>query len=167
VHTTTATTSTCAYADTPASGATRDEMRAAVDCLVNYERTSRGLPQLDPDSKLDRAAQLWTNVIVSTGVFSHGSNFAARFTAVGFIWGSAGENIATGFQTPRQVVTGWMGSPDHCRNILDPHYLDAGTGVSTQTFGAYGPGTWTQDFGLPLGHRAPSGNTGPQSGCPY
>ena len=32
---------------------------------------------------------------------------------------------------------------------------------------ASAPATWTQDFALPMGNATPSGNTGPQSGCPY
>jgi uncharacterized protein YkwD len=157
----------CANADTPISAASAGAMRAAVACLVNAERTARGLPPLSANHKLDRAAQLWTTVIVTTGMFSHGSNFASRITGVGYIWSFVGENIATGFLTPRNAVAAWMASPDHCRNILDPHFVDVGTGVVSQPFDRFGAGTWAQDFGLPLGHSAPSGRTGPQSGCPY
>ena len=88
-------------------------------------------------------------------------------SAVGYNWSAAGENIATGFSTPWAVIKGWMGSTDHCRNILDPQFADLGVGVNSHRLGPYGPSTWTQDFGLWMGHRAPSGNRGPQNGCPY
>jgi uncharacterized protein YkwD len=142
-------------------------MRGAVLCLINQQRTTRGLPALHSSGRLDRSAQLWTNIMVTTASLTHGINFAARITAVGYLWTSAGENIATGYRTPRDVVKAWMASRDHCFNILDPSYADVGTGLNTHPLGQYGPATWTQDFGLWLGHAAPSHDYGPQRGCPY
>ncbi|MBV9309900.1 MAG: CAP domain-containing protein [Solirubrobacterales bacterium] len=143
-------------------------MRRAVLCLVNVERTSRGLPPLAARPALTRSAQLWTLRLVSSRTFTHGINFAARISAAGYSWGYAGENIASGFRTPREVVRGWMGSEGHCRNILDPHFADIGVGVVPRPTGVANIGaTWTQDFGLLLGHTPPSNNTGPQSRCPY
>jgi uncharacterized protein YkwD len=159
----------CPNADTPAVSASTPAMRAAVLCLINKQRASRGLPTLHESRLLDLSAQTWTDTMVLTGIFSHGVNFAARITAAGFIWSAAGENIATGYPTPRAVVNAWMASKDHCENILDPLYLDVGTGVSRHPVGkwASGPSTWTQDFALPLHAGAPSNNNGPANGCPY
>ena len=159
----------CAYADIPATSASISEMRAAVVCLINQQRNIHGLPSLQASTRLNRSAQNWNQWMVSTGNFTHGLNFAGRINAVGYNWQTAGENIATGFLTPQQVVTAWMGSPDHCRNILDPSFRDVGTGVSPQTVGTWAtqPSTWTQDFGLLMTANPPSGNTGPQNGCPY
>lgn len=159
----------CSFADTAATSASVSEMRAAVVCLINQQRNSRGLPRLRASAELDRSAQSWNQWMVATGSFTHGSNFAARISAVGYDWQTAGENIATGFATPRQVVAGWMASPDHCRNILDPSFRDIGTGLSAAAVGSWAsqPSTWTNDFGLTMSQRPPSGNTGPQSGCPY
>ena len=144
-------------------------IRAAVLCLVNQERSSRGLPALGEDGRLDRAAQGWTATMVSSGQFTHGADFAARISATGFDWSFAGENIATGFPTPEAVISGWMGSLGHCRNLFDPGFSAIGIGMVARPAGgdASGPATWTQDFALPMGHTAPSRNTGPQNGCPY
>lgn len=100
--------------------------------------------------------------------FSH-ANFTGRISAVHYDWQAVGENIATGYPTPRQAVAGWMASPDHCRNILDPAFRDVGTGeVPAAVRGwAAGPATWTQEFGLTMNQSAPSRNHGPQAGCPY
>lgn len=159
----------CAWADTPATSATLSEMQAAVVCLINQQRNVHGLPGLRVNSKLNRSAQHWNDWMVATGNFTHGSNFAGRISAVGYNWQSAGENIATGFGTPREVVQAWMASPDHCRNILDPSFRDVGTGVTGAAVGSFAtqPSTWTQDFGLLMSQNAPSGNSGPQNGCPY
>jgi uncharacterized protein YkwD len=158
----------CANADTPADSASVDALREAVVCLVNQQRTARGIPALNASSKLDRAAQGWTNSMVASGRFEHG-NFTGRFDAVHYDWQSAGENIATGYATPRRAVAAWMASPDHCRNVLDPSFRDIGTGerYAPVRGWASGPATWTQDFGLQMSQSARSRNRGPASGCPY
>jgi uncharacterized protein YkwD len=154
-------------ADASAAAISRQAIRNAVVCLINQDRTTRRLPPLHASPLLDRSAQAWTNVMVASASFTHGSDFSARLTAAGYAWSSTGENIATGFATPRQVVRAWMGSPGHCRNILDPTFADVGTGVNSHRLRQYGPSTWTQDFGLGMGHQRPSGNYVPQRGCPY
>ena len=159
----------CLDADTPATSASLSQMRAAVVCLINQERVAHGLPVLKVSARLNHSAQSWNNDMIASGNFTHGSNFAGRISAVGYDWQTAGENIATGFTTPRSVVNAWMASPDHCRNILDPNFRDVGTGESPAAVGSWAtqPSTWTQDFGLLMSQNAPSHNTGPQNGCPY
>jgi uncharacterized protein YkwD len=162
-------TGSCPYAGTPADRAPSWAMRTAVVCLINRARAAHGLPGLRGSARLDRSAQGWTNAMVDHNFFSHGANFAGRISAVGFNWSSAGENIATGYSTPRQVVNGWMASVGHCQNILNPSFRDVGTGVRWRGLRGYGtgPGTWTEDFALPMGQRGMSGNYGPMHGCPY
>ena len=161
--------STCANENAVVGRASARALRMAVVCLINQQRTSRHLPPLRASLLLDRSAQNWTNAMVSSDVFSHGTNFSARITAAGYVWRSAGENIATGFQTPRSVVNAWMASTGHCQNILNPTYGNVGTGVSRAPVRGWasGSGTWTQDFALSMFKAPPSGNYGPMDGCPY
>src|SRR5947209_1356850 len=142
-------------------------LRAAVVCLINQERAAHGLPGLRASRRLNRSAQGWTNAMVERNYFGHGSNFAARISAVGFNWSMAGENIAAGFGTPRQLVDGWMSSTGHCENILNPAFREVGTGVSAGSLDGTSSGTWTEDYGLGMNQRPLSGNRGPMSGCPY
>ena len=143
-------------------------MRAAVVCLINQQRARHRLPALHV-APLDRSAQVWTNVMVD-GRFWHGTSFAARITAVGFIWPDAGENIATGFPTPAGVVGAWMASRGHCQNILDPHYDRVGTrpqppsGRHTSP-AARRPGPRTSRCRCSAARRL--GNRRPMNGCPY
>lgn len=158
----------CANANTPVSAASAARIKAAVVCLVNRQRTSRGLPALHANGKLDRSAQRWTNTMVRRDEFTHGHNFASRISAVGFDWSTAGENIAVGYTTPSSVVKAWMASLAHCQNILYPTFSQIGTGVLDKGISGYGgASTWTQDFGLRMGRRAPSHRMGPDLGCPY
>jgi uncharacterized protein YkwD len=161
--------SACADAHTPLVSAAKPALRTAVVCLINQQRTERRLPKLASNSRLDQSAQLWTNDMVRDREFSHGADFSARISAVGFDWSNAAENIAGGFQTPAAVVSAWMASTGHCQNILSPTFREVGTGVDSGSslLGGNAPGTWTQDFALQMGQHPGSGNFGPASGCPY
>jgi len=159
----------CSAAHSTIRHASRAELQRAVVCLINQQRHHRGLPGLRENARLNRSAQGWTNVMVTHRDFSHGADFAARISAVGFDWSNVGENIATGYATPARVVAAWMASKGHCQNILNPQYRYVGTGVSDRSIAGHSSlaGTWTQDFGLLMGQHALSGNWGPAEGCPY
>jgi uncharacterized protein YkwD len=159
----------CAGARTPIGRASRALLQRAVVCLIDVQRRHRGLPGLRENARLNRSAQGWTNVMVTHRDFSHGADFAARISAVGFNWSNVGENIATGYRTPAAVVRAWMASKGHCQNILNPVYRYVGTGVSGSSISGYSTlaGTWTQDFGLLMGQHPASGNWRPAEGCPY
>jgi uncharacterized protein YkwD len=159
----------CANANTPAVGAPVQEMRNAAVCLINQQRARFRLPALTDSSQLDRSAQGWTNLMVVQDIFTHGTDFWNRISAVGYDWSNVGENIATGFATPQSVVTAWMASTDHCQNILSPVYANVGTGVNANPVLAITgtDSTWTQDFGLLMAANQPSNNFGPANGCPY
>lgn len=158
----------CANTAKTVFNASRSQLRRAVVCLINQQRTDRSLPPLRANKRLNRSAQRWTNVMVFEREFTHGTNFAGRISATGYDWSDAGENIATGFATPASVVDAWMASQGHCRNILTPTFAAVGTGVNSVGVPGYGTvGTWTQDFGLWMNNRPPSGNWGPADGCPY
>jgi|SRR5579875_267553 len=157
----------CPDAHLSITQAPANEMRAAVLCLVNEQRTGRGLPKLVVSDKLDRAAQSWTDSMVDSDQFTHGAAFMNRISAAGFDWTTAGENIATGYETPASVVRAWMNSPGHCANILNPGYREVGTGVSARRIPRASTelGTWTQDFGRLMGQPALSANDGPANAC--
>jgi uncharacterized protein YkwD len=159
----------CAGADARVGSASTQVLRTAVVCLINQQRAAHHLPALHASPLLNRSAQGWTHSMVSSDQFTHGTNFASRISAVGYVWRSAGENIATGFATPRAVVKAWMASSGHCENILSPTFRNVGTGVSVRPVKGFatGVGTWTQDFALGMHSSPPSGNFGPMDGCPY
>ena len=163
----------CANELAPAGTTPHRFLRRAVVCLVNKERARFDLPALRLAPRLTTSAQSYTSWMVRSDFFSHtgpngNSNPGMRIAATGFRWSWAGENIASGFPTPLSVVTAWMHSQGHCYNLLAPVFADVGIGVSPHPVAqARGPATWTQDFGLPLGWNAPSGNWGPADSCPH
>lgn len=162
----------CAYQDTPVREASANDLRVAVACLIDRARARFGLPGLRQQPRLDLAAQIHDDQMVGAHYFAHaghGSSPGARLDRAGYRWAALGEAIATGFDTPRQVVRGWLASTGHCQILLSPEYRAIGIGVANGEVRGYAnvPGTWTADFALPAGSSPPSGDTGPADGCPY
>lgn len=59
-----------------------------------------------------------------------------------------GENIAAGQDTVGKVVDGWLASPGHCANLMNPQYQELGAAYATDpksNAGIY----WTAMFGAP------------------
>lgn len=107
-------------------------------------------PALEMDEVIRIAARLHSQDMGAQDYFEHdsldGRTFADRMREVGFRGASPwGENIAAGQPTAERVVQGWMESPGHCRNIMNPDYRVIGIGYAfddSSSFGHY----WTQDF---------------------
>jgi uncharacterized protein YkwD len=55
-----------------------------------------------------------------------GHSPADRVRAVGYQEKLVGENIAYGPKSADEVVHGWMDSPGHCENIMDPRFAEMG-----------------------------------------
>ncbi|MFJ4517940.1 CAP domain-containing protein [Streptomyces sp. NPDC088816] len=113
--------------------------------LVNSERAKVGCSALTVNDKLTKAAQAHSEDMASHQNMSHtgsdGSNPGDRITRAGYGWQSYGENVAYGYDTPEQVMAGWMSSAGHKANILNCSFKEIGVGLAQ-------PGNyWTQDFG--------------------
>jgi len=55
-----------------------------------------------------------------------GHSPADRVRAVGYREQFVGENIAYGPKSAEEVVQGWLASPGHCENIMDPRFAEMG-----------------------------------------
>lgn len=126
-------------------------------CLLNRERTRRGLSPLRRDRRLARAARAYSRGMVARGFFAHDGplgDVVTRLRRVGYIrpgqaW-AVGENIAWGggsLASPAAIMRSWMGSPGHRANILGAGFRDVGVGVALGAPGGGGGATYTQDFG--------------------
>jgi uncharacterized protein YkwD len=149
----TAAGSGCAGADT-IPGSTR-RARHAILCLLNGERTSRGLRRVHLNHKLSVAAKRHSRDMVKRRYFDHtspsGSTFTGRVSSAGYRFRSLGENIAWGsgsLATPRSIMRSWMNSPGHRANILRGKFREIGIGVATGTpVGISGGAVYTTEFG--------------------
>ena len=65
-----------------------------------------------------------------------------RLKAAGARFRAAAENIAAGYRTAASVHHGWMTSPGHRKNRLNPIYRRAGVGI----YNCGGTLYWTELF---------------------
>jgi uncharacterized protein YkwD len=119
---------------------------AQVLALTNAQRSKAGCRALSVDATLTRVAQQHSVDMARRSYFSHtapgGHTWEQRQITSGFSAGrTGGENIARGPNSAREVMTGWMNSPPHRRNILNCGFTTIGIGYTAK--GNY----WTQDFG--------------------
>jgi len=77
-----------------------------------------------------------------------GQTPADRVRAVGYREKLVGENIAYGPKTVEEVVQGWLDSPGHCENIMDPRFAEMGIGYAAGRSGRHGV-YWVQVFAEP------------------
>jgi len=81
---------------------------------------------------LTRAAQAHAcdmarrNKMTHTG--AEGSSVGDRVRAQGYQWRFVAENVAFGYATVQDVVSGWNGSPGHRQNMLAGRATEVGIG---------------------------------------
>ncbi|MGH1449691.1 MAG: CAP domain-containing protein [Pseudomonadaceae bacterium] len=96
------------------------------------------------------AARVHSKDMADRGFFDHtnpdGEDPFVRMERAGYSYFTAGENIAAGQSSPAQVMQGWMDSPGHCSNIMNPDFAEIGVGTFEAEDGAYRY-LWTQAFG--------------------
>ncbi|MDQ3065416.1 MAG: CAP domain-containing protein [bacterium] len=101
---------------------------------TNTQRTNNGVKKLTINSKLNSAAQAKANDMVAKDYWSHVSPDGKQpwwfITNAGYSYTSAGENLAYGFLTSSDTVTGWMNSPSHRSNLLSSGFTEVGFGFA-------------------------------------
>jgi uncharacterized protein YkwD len=100
---------------------------------TNAQRANNGEGPLTINADLDQAAQTKANDMAAQDYWSHdtpeGQTPWSFIIAAGYDYQTAGENLAYGFDTSADVLTGWMNSPEHRANILNTTYHDVGFGI--------------------------------------
>lgn len=113
--------------------------------LVNEERAKEGLSPLTIDTKVQAAALVRAKECEQ--LFSHtrpdGSSFTTALKEQNVSYRSAGENIAWGQRSPKEVMNAWMNSSGHRANIMNPDFTTIGVGYYEN---AAGTGYWCQLF---------------------
>jgi uncharacterized protein YkwD len=106
---------------------------------TNAARASVGLPAVAADPVLDVIAQTCSETQAHSDVIAHCDGY---YTHYPMGWTSAAENVAAGYAVDA-VVAGWMDSPGHRANILNPTATHIGIGYAVS---ASGTTYFTQDF---------------------
>ncbi|HEX8082746.1 MAG TPA: CAP domain-containing protein [Solirubrobacteraceae bacterium] len=157
---------TCGQIDEEVTRAGLAEFGDAILCLVNAERTARGLRALRLHSRLTRASRDHAVDMVRNLYFAHdsrdGRTVLDRVKATGYggrRGALVGENLGWGsgdYSTPQSVVDGWMTSAGHRANILHRGFRQIGVGVvygSPRDRGLEPAVTVATDFGGSSGTR--------------
>ena len=102
--------------------------------LTNIERAKVRVPPLGINLDLSMAARFKSQEMVNLGYFDHTSPVYGSFIGIidlfypAGLYGWAGENIFMGPVTAEDLVNGWMSSPGHRANMLNPNYQSIGIG---------------------------------------
>jgi hypothetical protein len=106
--------------------------------LTNGDRTSNGLASLRPNDSLTAIARERSQDMATRNYFSHeippdNHYFEDLLSRDGINYRMAGENIARNnfgdSDTTQRAQTGFLNSPPHRANILEPAYRDIGVGA--------------------------------------
>ncbi len=146
--------STSATPESAALPPTINPLIEEVVALTNSYRAQHGLQPLTLNIDLSESAQIHSEDMALSDFFSHtgsnGTRVSDRTKSAGYQSSYVGENIAAGYITAEEVVRGWMNSPSHRENILNPNYKEVGIGYHylANDTGEINYNTyWTQDFG--------------------
>jgi len=157
-------TQSCPGAGAVPTARTLDDARDATVCLLNRERTKRGLRALRTNGVLQSSATSYAQDMVRRNFFAHVSPTGetltqrikddTRYLADARGW-EIGENIAWGtgsLATPAQIVASWMASPPHRANILRAGFREMGLGIAlgapvAGASAAAGAATYANQFG--------------------
>ena len=129
--------------------------------LTNQVRRQHNLPPLKRITALDDAARYHAADMAQNNYFNHNSFHTVNGKMVQVCdpwnriqnyytgWEALAENIAAGQDSPSMAMNGWINSPEHLHNILNPEYWEIGAGYyqGNTSYTYY----WDQDFGRRIG----------------
>jgi uncharacterized protein YkwD len=101
---------------------------------------------------LERAARATAVAMALGDFFAHESALDQsspdeRISAAGYRWSNVAENLALGHTSSEMVVDGWLRSPGHCKNLMNPVFTEIGVAAVQASNGRW---YWVQEFGKPL-----------------
>jgi uncharacterized protein YkwD len=98
---------------------------ASAEEYLGAIRKEYRLPPLAPDPTLEKSAAQQAGYMAGAGKMAHrtgwGKDFTSRMRDNG-VRGAAAENVAYGQTSAKEVLSGWMTSKGHRRNMLDPAF---------------------------------------------
>lgn len=137
-----------------AFGDRRETVAVPVDepaalAAVNAFRAENGLRPVASDPRLMAAAGTQSEAMAVRDDLDHAvaGNLPGRLDSAGYRWSATAENIGRGYGDHATALRGWIGSPSHRRNLLNPAVTDIGFAAARDTEG--GRIYWTQIFAAP------------------
>lgn len=110
------------------------------------------VPPLRHSEQLSDASLAHAEDMAERGYFDHktpeGITPTQRLARTGYQWNLTGENIARGQMSAEEAVAGWLASPGHCANIMEPRFSETGFALAEEG-GREGALYWVQTFAAP------------------
>ena len=107
-------------------------------------------PPLKWNALLEKSARAHAQDMADKNYFKHesldGRDFSDRIRNTGYRYRAAAENISAGIANAQDAIKGWLKSPGHCKNIMNPDYAEVGMGPGQNSKSHYGV-YWVQNFG--------------------
>jgi uncharacterized protein YkwD len=138
--------------------------QAAGQRILDLVNQARATPRICGNERLNAAQPVrWNGALADASrqhseemarynYFSHqgrdGSDPGDRVERAGYRYRFMGENIAAGQRSPDDAVAGWIKSPDHCANLMNPAFTEMGAAVAVNASSELGM-FWTQEFARP------------------
>jgi uncharacterized protein YkwD len=141
-----------------------NDPRAAAQALLAQVNAARAKPRLCGQQRFGAARPLTWSPALGAAAFTHSQSMAQsnyfshvgpqgdtpydRAKAAGYRGRQVGENMAAGQGSPTAAMAGWLASPGHCANLMNPLFTQVGAGyqaLAASQNGIY----WTMVFGAP------------------
>jgi uncharacterized protein YkwD len=119
------------------SGDTQGITAESIIRQTNGLRAERNITVLATNSILNRIAQMRLEDMLQNRYFGHtspsGEDVAGMAGLLNYRYAFIGENLAKGnFESAADLVSSWMKSPAHRKNLLSPDYRDIGVAVALE-----------------------------------
>jgi len=112
-------------------------LEQAAIARINQIRQENGVAPLAVDATLTQLAEQYSQKMKADNFFAHEDNQGKRIwdraASVGYTYIKIGENLAKvdgNKDIVEYAVQGWLNSPTHRANLLDPEFTETGIGVA-------------------------------------
>jgi len=139
-----------------ADGVSRDVIALVNEARARSRRCGSqqysAAPPLRYSEQLSAASRTHAEDMAERRYFDHktpeGITPVQRLARTGYQWNLTGENIARGQMSAEEAVAGWLASPGHCANIMEPRFSEMGFALAEEG-GREGALYWVQTFAAP------------------
>ena len=115
--------------------------------LTNAYRVMNGVDALSWNDSVAKVAIAHSMDMLKNVYFSHtdktSGNSYDRLKRAGIIFTDCGENLAYGYNNAVNTLFGWISSPTHRNNLVNPAFSSMGIGAEVSENGMV---MWTQNF---------------------
>jgi uncharacterized protein YkwD len=133
--------------------------RSSAREMVSAFREVNGLSPVTLSAALDEAAARQARAMAERDRIGHrvAGALPGRLAAAGYVWGATTENLGAGYRNLDAAMQGWRSSPEHRKNLLNPHVTELGVAAFATPPGAKHRTYWALILAAPPPQAAMAG----------